>query len=121
MTDTAEMTLREKQSLFVRMVSVLIDWAYEHGYEMTFGEAYRTPEQAALNAKKGTGIFNSLHTQRLAIDLNLFKNGEYLSSSEAHRPLGEFWKSLSPMCCWGGDFRPHADGNHYSLTHEGKK
>lgn len=34
------------------MVAILIHWAEEHGYRLTFGEAYRTPEQAALNAKK---------------------------------------------------------------------
>lgn len=115
------MTLREKQSLFVRMLAMLIDFAYKQGYELTLGEAYRTPEQAALNAKSGKGIFNSLHTQRLAIDLNLFKGGKYLSDSASHRPLGDFWKSLHPECCWGGDFQPHADGNHYSVTFEGRR
>ena len=47
------MTLSEKQQLFTVMVANLIHWAEEHGYRLTFGEAYRTPEQAALNAKKG--------------------------------------------------------------------
>ncbi|MFQ9337055.1 MAG: hypothetical protein ACLR2M_00350 [Varibaculum sp.] len=50
------MTLSEKQQLFTVMVASLIHWAEEHGYRLTFGEAYRTPEQAALNAKKGSGI-----------------------------------------------------------------
>lgn len=59
------MTLSEKQQLFTIMVANLIHWAEEHGYRLTFGEAYRTPEQAALNAKKGSGITNSLH-RRLA-------------------------------------------------------
>lgn len=104
--------------MFVRLVGVLIEWAYVHGYEMTFGEAYRTPEQAALNAKSGKGIAKSLHTDRLAIDLNLFRDGVYLTNSEAHRPLGEFWESLDPLCTWGGRF---GDGNHYSITYNGKK
>ena len=121
MNDIATMTLREKQSLFVHMVSRLIDFAYENGYELTFGEAWRTPEQAELNARTGKGISNSLHTQRLAIDLNLFKDGVYLATSISHKPLGEYWKSLSPLCCWGGDFQPSADGNHYSLMHDGRK
>ena len=109
-------TLRQKQSRFVRMVAELIVWATAHDYDLTFAEAYRTPEQAALNAKKGSGISNSLHTKRLAIDLNLFQDGRYLSSSESHRPLGEFWESLGGS--WGGRFsRP--DGNHYSLEHDG--
>jgi uncharacterized protein YcbK (DUF882 family) len=64
-------SLQSKQSRFARMVAALIVKATELGYEVTFGEAYRTPEQAALNAKSGKGISNSLHTERLAIDLNL--------------------------------------------------
>ena len=110
------MTLGDKQRLFTKMVGDLIRWAYDHGYELTFGEAYRTPEQAALNAAKGTGIAKSLHTERLAIDLNLFKDGKFLTSTEDHRPLGEWWESKGGA--WGGRFK---DGNHYSLEHEGRK
>ncbi|EOO8866483.1 M15 family peptidase, partial [Escherichia coli] len=47
------MNLSEKQQLFAVMIADLIHWAQEHGYRLTFGEAYRTPEQAALNAKTG--------------------------------------------------------------------
>lgn len=114
------MQLGAKQRKFSLLVAKLITWAYENGYEVTLGEAYRTPEQAAINAQTGKGISNSLHRIRLAIDLNLFKDGQYLARSEDHKPLGEYWKSLDPLCCWGGDFsRP--DGNHYSLTHGGVK
>lgn len=113
------MTLRQKQSLFVRLVALLICEAQMKGYELTFGEAYRTPEQAALNAKAGKGIANSLHTQRLAIDLNLFKDGAFLTSTEAHRPIGEFWESLHELCRWGGRFTK-PDGNHYALSHGGR-
>jgi hypothetical protein len=112
------MTLSEKQRKFSKMIGQLIDFAYENGYELTFGEAYRTSEQAALNAKRGTGVANSLHTQRLAVDFNLFIGGQYQTDSEAHRPLGEYWKSLDPDNSWGGDFT-NPDGNHYSLSHNG--
>lgn len=115
------MTLGEKQRLFTRLLPRLIDYAYAQGYELSLGEAYRTPEQAALNAKSGRGIGNSLHMDRLAIDLNLFKDGVYLSDSKAHAFLGAYWKALNPLCCWGGDFKTNADGNHYSITHEGRK
>jgi hypothetical protein len=112
-------TLREQQSLFVRLVGLLIEWASEQGYELTFGEAWRTPEQAARNAIAGIGTRNSLHVDRLAIDLNLFVAGQYQTSSDAHRPLGEYWKSLDPLCRWGGDFKV-PDGNHYSMTRDGR-
>jgi hypothetical protein len=111
-------SLQSKQSRFARMVAALIVKATELGYEVTFGEAYRTPEQAALNAKSGKGISNSLHTERLAIDLNLFRDGKYLADTESHRPLGEWWESIGGA--WGGGFAK-PDGNHYSLAHNGRK
>lgn len=112
------MTLRQQQSLFVRLVGNLIEHAYASGYEFTFGEAWRTPEQARLNAAAGRGISNSLHIDRLAIDLNLFKDGEFLASTEAHRPLGEWWEKQHSLARWGGRFN---DGNHYSLSWQGRK
>lgn len=112
------MTLRQKQSLFVVLVARLIQHATALGYELTFGEAHRSPEEAARLAKDGKGIANSLHTQRLAIDLNLFKNGQYLTSTDSHRPIGEWWEAQHPLCRWGGRFR---DGNHYSLAHGGRQ
>lgn len=110
------MTLGEKQREFTLMVAGLIMWTYQNDYELTFGEAYRTPEQAALNAKTGAGIANSLHTKRLAVDLNLFKDGIYLTDSDAYLPLGEKWESMGGA--WGGRFSK-PDGNHFSLEHEG--
>ncbi len=110
------MTLREKQSKFALMVANLIKQASILGYEVTLGEAYRTPEQAKLNEQKGTGIARSLHCDRLAIDLNLFKDGIWLTSTADHQKLGEWWESIGGS--WGGRFK---DGNHYSLAHEGRK
>mgnify|MGYP001578391137 FL=1 len=112
------MTLREKQSLFVRLVGLLIDRADKLGYELTFAEAYRTPEQAARNAARGIGLANSLHTKRLAIDLNLFRAGAYLTATSDWQKLGEAWERMHPLCRWGGRF---GDGNHLSLEHEGVK
>lgn len=112
------MTLRQQQSEFVRLVAKLIEYAYANGFELTFGECWRTPEQAALNAKKGSGISNSLHTERLAIDINLFVGGVFIDSSAGHKRLGDYWKTLHPRCRWGGDFR-RPDGNHYSFSPDG--
>lgn len=111
------MKLSEKQQLFAVMVAQLILWANERGLRLTFGEAQRTPECAALNARKGTGIANSLHTQRLAVDLNLFVNGEYKTRTEDYLPLGEYWEGMGGS--WGGRFKSNPDGNHFSLEHNG--
>lgn len=108
------LTLRQKQSVFAQLVARLISRACDEGFEVTLGEAYRPQETAELYARQGRGIAKSLHTQRLAIDLNLFKDGKYLSSSESHRPLGEWWRLQHRACRWGGSFsRP--DGNHYEV------
>ena len=104
------MKLSEHQQKFAWNVSCLIAQVFIRGYACTLGEAYRTPEQAALNEAKGIGIKNSQHCKRLAIDLNLFKDGEYLSDTESHRPFGEYWESLDPLNRWGGRY---GDGNHY--------
>ena len=99
------MTLRQKQSKFAKMVSLLILFAYELNYEITFGDAYATTGHSE----------QSFHYKRLAIDLNLFKNGEYLKSTKSHEPLGLFWESIGGT--WGGRFK-RKDGNHYSLGEE---
>jgi hypothetical protein len=112
------MSTRQQQSEFVRLVAKLIEFADANGMELTFGECWRTPEQAARNAQTGAGISNSLHIERLAIDLNLFVGGVFIDSSEGHRRLGEYWKTLDPRCRWGGDFR-RPDGNHYSYSPDG--
>lgn len=94
------MTLRERQSEFVRMTAMLINYATLRGYELTFGDAW-----ASSGHKSG-----SFHYKRLAIDLNLFKDGKWLQDTEDHRELGEFWEHIGGS--WGGKWN---DGNHYSF------
>lgn len=111
------MTLREKQSRFARLVPRLIDKAYGLGFDVTLGDAYRDPRVfGPVGQKRGYGHPNSAHKQRLAIDLNLFKDGEFLGSTEAHQALGEWWETQDEFARWGGRFR---DGNHYSFEHNG--
>lgn len=109
-------SLGQKQRAFTRAIADLILWAYANGYELTFGEAFRTPEQCELNVKNNKGIQNSLHKDRLAVDFNLFKGGVFLTSNKDHEPLGLYWESIGGT--WGGRF---GDGNHYSFAHEGRK
>ena len=117
------MTLGKKQRLFTRMIAKLIEYAYANGYELTFGDAYRDPRlHGDVGVKKSYSSAKSLHKSRLAVDFNLFKNGQYLTTTEAHKPLGEYWESIGGS--WGGRFGENggtADGNHYSLEHQGRK
>lgn len=113
------MTLQQTQADFARLVPRLIDKAFEMGFSVTLGDAYRDPRVfGPLGQKRGYGHPSSAHKQRLAIDLNLFKDGAFLGSTEAHRPLGEWWEAQHPLARWGGRF---ADGNHYSFEVNGVK
>lgn len=109
------MTLGDHQRIFSANVAKLIQWAYSNGYGITGGEWYRPQEMAKIYADRGIGIVDSLHTMKLAIDLNLFVAGKYMTDSEAYRPLGEYWESLDPKNRWGGRFK-RPDGNHFEMT-----
>lgn len=110
------MTLIDTQQMFAVYVCRLIQQAITMGYRVRLGEAWRSPEEAARQAKTGAGIPNSLHTQRLAIDLLLDKDGQYLTKTEDYTPLGQWWKTQHPLARWGGDFPHRPDGNHFSFT-----
>lgn len=103
--------LSEKQARFCQAVARLILKADELGYAVTFGDCYRDP-------RCPYGHPNSNHRKRLAVDLNLFRGGRYLTRTEDYAELGEYWKTLAPDAVWGGDFD---DGNHFSFEHEGQK
>lgn len=106
------MSLRKNQSKFARHIAQLIAFATEHGYEVTFAEAYRPNwVQKVFFLSRKSKTLRSYHTKRLALDLNLFKNGVYLTKTEDYRELGEYWESLNPKCVWGG--RWGWDGNHF--------
>ncbi len=106
------MTLRQKRVLFTRLIAELTLWIFEQGYEVAYG---RDGEKH---------MAGSLHYQGLAKDLILYKDGEYLTMTEDYKFAGEKWKSMHDLCRWGGDFkrggRPYPDGNHFSVTYEGK-
>lgn len=116
------MKLLQKQFVFSQLVPFLIIEAKRLGFNVTLGECWRSPQEALRLSKTGAGIKNSLHTEKLAIDLNLFRGTTYLTTNEAHRALGTYWESLSNgkdfVCTWGGHW---GDGNHYSIEHEGRK
>jgi hypothetical protein len=117
------MTLGQKQRLFTKLLPRLLDYIQEQGYECTLGDGYRDPrafgaQGVILDTLAGYGRPRSAHKWRLAIDLNLFLDGEWQTTTEAHRPFGEFWERQHVFCQWGGHFD---DGNHYSMIHEGVK
>jgi hypothetical protein len=112
------MTLRDAQSLHVKYTGLLIAWAYDNGYELTWGQTLRMPIEAQANAESGAGISNSLHLIKLAVDFSLFKDGVFLTQVSDYAPLGVYWESLDSNNRWGGRFTS-PDADHFSYTWEG--
>jgi hypothetical protein len=135
--------LLQRQQDFAYLVGKLLVWCTETSHPVTLGEAYRSDEQAEINAmgpanrvhaadllalrfpdlatkirnNVGSGIRTSLHGDRLAIDLQLFDVlGNYQTEAKAYEPLGRYWESLGGS--WGGRF---GDANHFSLEFGGRK
>lgn len=115
------MKLQEKQSLFCAQVPKLIEYIISQGFTCTFGETYRTEEQADWYFKQGMGIKDSLHCKRLAIDLNVFDhNGVLLREVKDYELFGIYWESLHEHFRWGGRFtdkkgNPKPDADHFEL------
>jgi hypothetical protein len=117
------MSILDLQKLFSVHLAILIQKAISLGYEVTMAECLRSLDTAELYAKEGKGISNSLHCERLAVDINLFKDGQFLQTKEGYREMGEFWKSLSSIDAphfWGGDFQ-RPDSDHFSISPDNGK
>lgn len=97
----------------------LLNRIFEMGLEYTWGEAYRPPEIARIYAERGVGIANSLHCQRLAIDIYLWKDGEIIWDGPEYGYLAIYWLGLHPDNRWGGKFKRYKDIYHYSMEYNG--
>ncbi len=105
------MSLRTDQSKFVQMIADFIEFVTLEGYELSFGDAYRDPRVFGKEGeKKGYGHKSSYHKRRLAVDFNLFVDGEYMSGGcPEYTEIGKYWESIGGT--WGGRFNDH---NHFS-------
>ena len=102
--------IQDQQDFF----DFFVEWGVEarrRGYKCTFGDAYRDPRASFPYSSPGT-----VHDDRLAVDVNLFKAGQWLTTKDEWREMGKCWDSLDPRCSWGGDL---SDPNHLSFN-EGK-
>lgn len=99
------MGLRQEQVVFARHVQLLLGKAFELGFEVTLGEVLRPIEMQRIYVQRGSSkTMKSQHMEKLAIDLNLFKDGK-LCSAEQIYPLGKWWEGLDPNNRWGGSWR----------------
>jgi hypothetical protein len=112
------MTLLEQRILFTSLLPNLIQHVATLGLQCVADQVKRTQAEADANAASGAGIKNSLHLLGLAIDLQLYRNGVWLTETESYRDLGEYWESLHELNRWGGRLdRPDAD--HFSSERDG--
>jgi len=112
-------TSGEAQELFILLLPILLDYIHSKGYRTRGGDLYRDPRVfGEIGERLGYGHPKSGHKRKLALDINLFRNGVYLNKTEDHKEFGEWWKKQHPLCRWGGDFE---DGNHYSIEWMGIK
>lgn len=99
------MSLSQQQRIFTKNIAKLIEYAFSKNLELTFGEAYRTQEQQLLYVQSGKSkTMNSNHLRRLAVDFNVFKNGNLTYDWNDIKPLGDYWETLHPANRWGGDW-----------------
>lgn len=112
------MRLGEKQELFSKLYAEHLVWLHEQGYATRLGDVFAT-----TGHREGSN-----HYLKLAGDINLFLDGDYLTSTMDHYESGTKWESRHELCRWGGNWDKDThpgeagedDGNHYSLIHEGR-
>lgn len=114
--------LLKRQMLFTRLLPSLLDWCNAQPQQSAVvKEVYRPPEMVELYVQRGIGSRTSVHALSLAADIMLFRFDEqaqactYLKDAADYADAGHFWKTLHPLCRWGGDFSNRKDGDHFSI------
>jgi len=112
------MTLSDKQFKFVKDVNILLSFIINNGYKVTFGEAYRILYTQKYYLDQGLAkTMNSKHLDKLAIDLNIFKNigdeYKYTVYKKDIQFIGDFWESLDKKNSWGGNWIKFTDTMHF--------
>lgn len=108
------MSLVPEQAAFLMDVCRLVPYAGSLGFQVTVGEAFRTPEQQQIYVKSGRSkTLASNHLRRLAIDLNFIRDGKLCYDATLLEPIGAYWESLHPKNRWGGHFQSFKDMPHF--------
>lgn len=108
------MTEREHQSAFARDIVIHLQWAFDHGYEVSFGEAERPEAMQKIYFESGKSkTMHSYHLRKLAFDIHFFLNGKLLESKAELQEIGDHWESLNPLNQWGGNWKSFVDAPHF--------
>jgi hypothetical protein len=117
------MSLVKLQQEFTLAIAELINYATMRGYGLTFGDAYRDPRaHGEFGEKDGYSASKSVHKKRLAVDFNLFVDGNFVMKGDhpAYVDIGEQWEKMHEKARWGGRFKK-GDANHFSFEWKGYK
>lgn len=113
------MSVVEHQWHFLQDLSELI-WHVEvqhPDWQLTGGELWRNSIMQSVYRQLGLSwTSNSRHLDRLAIDLNLFISGQYITDGAhpAYQELGRVWEELDDHNRWGvWKNGRQVDGNHF--------
>ncbi len=103
------------QAEFLLQICELIQWATKEGFVITGGELARPVEMQQIYVKTGRSkTLQSSHLDRLAIDLNVFKDGK-LCTRDGMRVIGDRWEAMHPKNRWGGNWRGLVDAGRSSF------
>lgn len=122
------MSLAATRVQFTRLLAKMLTEASIVGIRVALDEGRVLQIRTGLDPRNVKGRFidrvhipQSLHYRGLAVDLACYDADWVYIQDGSHQDysrLGKVWKSLDPMCTWGGDFsRP--DPCHFSFG-EGK-
>jgi peptidoglycan L-alanyl-D-glutamate endopeptidase CwlK len=99
------MKLLEHQFIFWGHVFSLTNHAHQRGWLIQPRELQRTEYQQKKYVEEGKSkTMQSYHLKCLAIDLNFWKGGEWITDKSSLTELGEYWESLDPLNRWGGNW-----------------
>lgn len=110
--------LSDKQYTFAKNVAILFMYLIAHGVKFTLGEAYRPQEMQEIYLKQDkTKVKYSRHSERLAIDINIFGDDNRPVYDKADlQEIGDFWENLDARNQWGGNFYSFIDTPHFEMT-----
>lgn len=114
------MTLGQARRAYSKaLVQLLYHEVEAQGLEFAFDEVTERLTEKDPTSDHRAG---SLHHVGLAADILLYRDGVYLTRTEDYTKLGEAWEhlgvTLGLSLAWGGRFK---DGNHFSMSWQGKK
>lgn len=102
---------------FSRLLGDLVHHAF-HDLDMQVmvTEVQRFSDRQAMLVNMGASkTMNSDHLVCCAADIDVVVGGQTIKdgSHPAYKMLAIYWKSLSPNCYWGGDYREIKDSRHF--------